>query len=89
MKKLSLTLAAFALFSTGSAFAHEPKPGDKPKHEMKMKGGMDHGKMECCKTDADGKKTCKTMDHGKMQHGQMDHGKMDHGKMKHKKPDNQ
>jgi uncharacterized protein involved in copper resistance len=89
MKKLTLTLAAFALLGTGSAFAHDPKPGDTPKHEMKMKDGMKHGKMECCMTDADGKKTCKTMDHSKMHDGKMHHGQMDHGKMKHKKSGDQ
>jgi len=82
MKKLTLALAAVTLLGAAPAFAGDSKPDGKPKHEMKMKGGMKHGKMECCKTDKDGKKTCKKMDHGKMNHSKMDHSKKGHGKTK-------
>jgi len=83
MKKLTMTLAAFALISSGPALALGKDHGDKSKHKM-----MKHDKMECT-TDKDGKKTCKKMDHSKMKHGKKDHGKMDHSKMDHGKTKSQ
>ena len=82
MKKLTLIMGAIALTSGGAVLAHDhmaPK-ADAPamqKCEMMKDGVKMPGMMV---KDADGKMSCKMMDHSKM-----DHSKMDHSMMKQKK----
>ena len=82
MKKLTLIMGAIAQTSGGAVLAHDhmaPK-ADAPamqKCEMMKDGVKMPGMMV---KDADGKMSCKMMDHSKM-----DHSKMDHSMMKQKK----
>lgn len=77
---LSISAAIFALSAPSAVLAEHHEGGHKCEK-------TEDGKMNCCMTDKDGKKTCHMMEGDKMDHGDMDHGKMDHDKMDHSKMD--
>ena len=81
MKKLTLIASAVALLSGGAALAHQDKANDAQpqKCEMMKDGKKMQGMMH---KGADGKMSCKMMDHSKMDHSKMDHSKMNHSKDK-------